>query len=167
MNLSTVKWAQWDKTQSRELLVLFICVCSSLCTVVAHNIAQNRPDNFPSYPPDNHHCFDDVYLKEGGRRGEEGQWKHNSAVSATPPSVDLQYYSNCSHGNTLGGIVITSLTSLHTAGLCLHCAPKLALQHLVALIAARDNVYCTSRISIKHTHRQIYCVSRDTMLAWY
>jgi len=24
---STVKWAQWDKTQSRELLVLFICVC--------------------------------------------------------------------------------------------------------------------------------------------
>ena len=27
MNLSTVKWAQWDKTQSRELLGLFICVC--------------------------------------------------------------------------------------------------------------------------------------------
>ena len=25
MNLSTVKWAQWDKTQSRELLGLFIC----------------------------------------------------------------------------------------------------------------------------------------------
>jgi len=56
MNLSTVKWAQWDKTQSRELLVLFICVCSSLCTVIAHNTAQNRPDNFPSYPPDDHHC---------------------------------------------------------------------------------------------------------------
>ena len=46
-----------------------------------HNIAQNRPDNFPSYPPDNHHCSDhrssgdclegktesdDVYLREGG-----------------------------------------------------------------------------------------------------
>jgi len=41
-------------------------VCSSLCTIVAHNIAQNRPDNFPSYPPDNHHCSDDVYLREGG-----------------------------------------------------------------------------------------------------
>ena len=25
MYLSTVKWAQWDKTQSRELLGLFIC----------------------------------------------------------------------------------------------------------------------------------------------
>jgi len=25
----------------------------ALCTTVAHNIAQNRPDNFPSYPPDN------------------------------------------------------------------------------------------------------------------
>jgi len=66
MNLSTVKWTQRDKTQSRELLVLFICVCSSLCTIVAHNIAQNRPDNFPSCPPDNHRCSDDVYLRERG-----------------------------------------------------------------------------------------------------
>jgi len=67
MNLSTVKWAQGDKTQSKELLGLFICVCSSLCKIVAHNIAQNRPDNFPPYPPDNHHYSDDVYLREGGR----------------------------------------------------------------------------------------------------
>ena len=66
MNLSRVKWAQWDKTQSRELSGLFICVCIALCTIVAHNIAQNRPDSFPSYPPDNHHCSDDVYLREGG-----------------------------------------------------------------------------------------------------
>jgi len=66
MNLSTVKWAQWDETQYRELLVLFICVCSSLCTSVAHNIAQNRSDNFPSCPPDNHHCSNDVYLRERG-----------------------------------------------------------------------------------------------------
>ena len=67
MNLSTVKWAQWDKTQSRELLGLFICVCTALCTVVAHSIAQNRPDNFPSYRPDTRHCSDDVYLREGGK----------------------------------------------------------------------------------------------------
>ena len=67
MNLSTVKWAQWDKTQSRELLGLFICVRIALCTIVAHNTAHNRPDNFPSCPPDNHHCSDDdVYLREGG-----------------------------------------------------------------------------------------------------
>jgi len=65
MILSTVKWAQWDKTQSRELLVLFICVCSSLCTIVAHNTAQNRPDNFLSYLPDNHHCSD-IWWKGGG-----------------------------------------------------------------------------------------------------
>ena len=30
---------------------LFICVCMALCTIVAHNIAQNRPDSFPPYPP--------------------------------------------------------------------------------------------------------------------
>ena len=51
--------------QYRELLGLFICVCTALRTIVAHNIVQNRPDNFPSYPPDNHHCSDDVYLREG------------------------------------------------------------------------------------------------------
>jgi len=26
-------------------------VCIALCTIVAHNIAQNRPDSFPPYPP--------------------------------------------------------------------------------------------------------------------
>ena len=31
-------------------------MCIALCTIVVHNIAQNRPDNFSSYPPDNHHC---------------------------------------------------------------------------------------------------------------
>jgi len=66
MNISTVKLAQWDKTQSRDLLGLFICVCIALCTIVAHNIAQNRRDNFPSYPSGNHHCSDDVCLREGG-----------------------------------------------------------------------------------------------------
>ena len=44
---------------------LFICVCITLCTIVAYNIAQNRPDSFPPYPPDNHHISDDVYLREG------------------------------------------------------------------------------------------------------
>jgi len=34
MNLSTVKWAQRDKTQYRELLRLFICVCIALCTLL-------------------------------------------------------------------------------------------------------------------------------------
>jgi len=29
---------------------LFICVCIALCTIVAHNIAQNRPDSFPPCP---------------------------------------------------------------------------------------------------------------------
>jgi len=47
---------------------LFICVCIALCTIVAHNIAQNRPDSFPPYHPDNHYSSDDVYLREGGDR---------------------------------------------------------------------------------------------------
>jgi len=42
-------------------------VCIALCTIVAHNIAQNRPDSFPPYPPDNHHCSDDVLFEGRGR----------------------------------------------------------------------------------------------------
>ena len=34
-------------------------MCIALCTIVTHSIAQNRPDSFPPYPPDNHHCSDD------------------------------------------------------------------------------------------------------------
>jgi len=37
-----------------------MCVYIALCTVIAHNTAQNF--NLP----DNHHCSDDVYLREGG-----------------------------------------------------------------------------------------------------
>jgi len=33
-----------------------------MCTIVAQNIEQNRPDNFSSYSPDNQHCSDDVYM---------------------------------------------------------------------------------------------------------
>jgi len=50
---------------TNKLLGLFICACIALCTITAHNTAQNRPDNFPSYTPDNHHCADDVHLREG------------------------------------------------------------------------------------------------------
>ena len=76
-----MKWDQWDKTQSRELLGLFICVCIALCTTVVHNIAQDRPDNFPSYPPDNHHWSNDVYLREGG--GFPSQTQTRNKVKST------------------------------------------------------------------------------------
>jgi len=59
-------------------------VCIELCTIVAHNIAQNRPDNFPPYPPDNHHCSDDVYLREGGRGIREKTLEFSSAVLPAP-----------------------------------------------------------------------------------
>jgi len=59
---------------------LFICVRNALCTIVAHNIAQNRPDNFPSYPLDNHHCSDDVYLREGGPADQRTAGTHHQQV---------------------------------------------------------------------------------------
>jgi len=64
-----------------------MCVCIALCTTVGHNIAQNRPDNFPSYPLDNHHCSDDVYLREGGRTDAGTALMAVPASSAVPSSV--------------------------------------------------------------------------------
>jgi len=73
MNLSTVKWAQWDKTHAvqRTVRSVHMCVHCTMhnCCTQYHNIAQNRPDNLPSYPLDNHRCSDDVYLREGGLPG--------------------------------------------------------------------------------------------------
>ena len=47
----------------QRTVILFIRVCIALCTIAAHNIAQNRPDSFPPYPPDNHHCSDDGLVR--------------------------------------------------------------------------------------------------------
>jgi len=44
-----------------------MCARVSLCSTVAHNTAQNSSDNFPSYPPDNHHTWDG---REGGGQDE-------------------------------------------------------------------------------------------------
>ena len=38
-------------------------VCISLCITAIHNTAQNSSDNFPFYPPDNHHISDDVHCR--------------------------------------------------------------------------------------------------------
>ena len=94
MNLSTVKWAQWDKTQSRELLGLFICVCIALCTIVAHNIAQNRPDTFPSYPP----ITIAPMMSILGKGGRGWQWQEDSKSSSrcddvTAPAADVRQWS--------------------------------------------------------------------------
>jgi len=50
-NMSTVKWAQWDKTQSKELLVCS-CVCALHCAQLLHTILH-RTDLivFPLTPP--------------------------------------------------------------------------------------------------------------------
>ena len=69
---------------------LFICVCIALCTIVAYNIAQNRPDSFPPYPPDNHHSSDDVYLREGGSHNTQFKptCKHAMPVFTPIPAAD-------------------------------------------------------------------------------
>jgi len=60
MNLTHSEMGPVRQNPIQRTVGLFICVCIALRTNVAHNIAQNRPDNFPSYPPDDHHCSDDV-----------------------------------------------------------------------------------------------------------
>ena len=47
MNLSTGKWTQWDKTQSRELLGLFICVCNALCQLLRTILHRTDLKIFP------------------------------------------------------------------------------------------------------------------------
>ena len=51
----------WQNPIQRPARSVHMCVHHTV-----HNVAQNRPDDFPSYPSDNHHCSNDVYLREGG-----------------------------------------------------------------------------------------------------
>ena len=54
------------KTKPKPKPTLIFKNCSyvwvSLCT---HNTRQNSSDNFPSYPPDNHHSSDGIYCRWG------------------------------------------------------------------------------------------------------
>ena len=81
---------------------LFICVCIALCTIVAHNIAQNRPDSFPLYPPDNHHCSDDVYLREGGKHNRSRQSERHKTQSKIENRQVVVALYNVWCGNRLG-----------------------------------------------------------------
>jgi len=63
-------------------------VCIALCTIAAHNIVQNRPENFPPYPPDNHHCSDDVYLREGGNLQLNHTFKIQTTNETEPLALD-------------------------------------------------------------------------------
>ena len=72
-------------------------MCTALCTIVAHNIAQNRPDNFPSYPLD--HCSDDVYLREGEK--------------CTKCNINVSFYY---YGYNLWGYVATGWSTPGLAG---------------------------------------------------
>jgi len=65
MNSNTQYNHRKAESNQQTTVSLFVCVHIALCTIVAHNIAQNRPDNFPSSPPDNHHCSGDVCLRDG------------------------------------------------------------------------------------------------------
>ena len=69
MNLSTVKWAQSNKTQSRELLGLFICVCIALRTIALHTILHRTDLIISLLPPDNRQCSDDA-VNMAGNLGE-------------------------------------------------------------------------------------------------
>jgi len=51
---------------------LLICVCIALCTIVAHNIAQNRPDSFPPYPPDKTACDRETNTSQKQMRSRHG-----------------------------------------------------------------------------------------------
>ena len=44
-----------------------------MCIALLHAILHRTPDNLPSYPPDNHHCSEDVCLREG----EDERFRNN------------------------------------------------------------------------------------------
>jgi len=67
---------------------------------------DNRPDNFPSYPPDNQHCSHDVYLREGGTQCSKTDHLQleNTTKRTTQPATEV-YDSNQLQKQTSGLLV--------------------------------------------------------------
>ena len=150
---------------------LFICVCIALCTIVAHNIAQNRPDSFPPYPPDDQHCSDDVYLREGGAMRPKAE---------TLECVNGHGGRTCSVIVTLGSATYSSTVVLRTkatspAPPAMHSnAPakppngSLHVQrissrspaHLLHTVVGLLPVHCTRRLPVNSSHGRL--VTRST-----
>ena len=91
-------------------------MCIALCTTVAHNIAQNRPDNVPSYTPDNHHCSDDVYLREGGlkERAKDAEVKRQEVKGrkeGAPAQNPLQIWLNTEQNTCLRSLKAALFTA--------------------------------------------------------
>ena len=111
-------------------------MCNALCTIVAHNIAQNRPDSFPPYPPDNHHCSDDVYLREGGEqflRQYSGSLPVQAYLVNSSAKEAITVHYDC---------ILTPMSGLCKYGSC-------ASSQLSATAASLANWY-TSRTVNKH-----------------
>ena len=70
----------------QRLLGLFICVCIALCIIVAHNFAQNRPDNFPSYPPDNHRYQHFICSETAQKHDRDANYEQDQQGSTTANS---------------------------------------------------------------------------------
>jgi len=108
---------------------LFICVCIALCTIVAHNIAQNRPDSFPPYPPDDHHSSDDVYASTNG---EQPRPPPASFVAPVGDDLSLRHVRAAAHAarpdrRTCFVVVITSrLISFRLPFSCSTAEPRLS-----------------------------------------
>jgi len=117
-----------QKAQSNQQIVRSVHACIALCTIVVHNMptAQNRPDNFLSYPPDNYHCSDDVYLREGGTPTET----HIHTQRFIPKTNEMAL--SAAHASALVLLPLTLILSfrvwivvLNFIFSCMNCGSKL------------------------------------------
>jgi len=74
------------KPKHKPTVIFTNCLdaCAYHCTFAVNNTAQNSSDNFPSYPPDNHHSSDDIYWK--------GQWPRRIPISNLKYRNQKHYY---------------------------------------------------------------------------
>jgi len=82
-----------------------MCVCVSLCTTVIHNTTQNSSDNFPSYPPDNHHSWYDVYY--GGEGAHLVAYSSNASLMAFKHTPYLVWRGEVFNGHQCADLCAT------------------------------------------------------------
>ena len=110
MNLSTVKWAQWDKTQSRDLLVCSY-VCALHCAQLLHTILH-RTDLIIS--PLTLQTITTTLMMSIWGKGGKARWKYTITTTTTvlrpffrdhpgEPVPEENFWTSCLQGKIKRG----------------------------------------------------------------
>jgi len=87
-------------------------VCAYHCVQLSYTTQQKSSDDFPSYPPDNHHSLDDVYWRGEGPKSLQRQYLARTTSTSFCSLVSCQANSSTDVANCDRLMLTTTMTRM-------------------------------------------------------